>query len=595
VALNDPFYDFFPTLPEDRDVWDKLDALVGPFDPDGEGAFGLRRARERDEGDLYVTDAKEAFSQAGLRRLLIPERDGGLLKKPLEEQWSAFFASRDLSCAVTFNVVSLILKPIEYGGTPEQRKHYFDRVLDGVHPAYCLTELDHGSDILSNKTRATRVIVDREGRRTPCAPDDERFTHYVLTGEKRLINTGDESDFKCVVARTGESHESGGPEVGTLSFFVVENTMPGVVQYPRYRTHGICGVNLSGFRMDDVLVPRGNLLGAEGDGFRLARRAFEVHRGTICSMAAGQLLLGFRLACRWARGRKLYGAPILQLQPVRDALLRAYVELELIFALAQKTAYVTQFAPLSARDLTCQAKMYGPLAAFQSIIDLGWVIGARGYLRENPFELLVRDSRILAIFDGTLHVQEGQVIVSVSRPRRTEDAIRDPIGVIRNYRTLCEPSRDFYRSDRGDWPLGRSEEIAALQHVLPELRLEPLVSGRKIVERIVKQKVELKGERSPLAHLIGRMTSTAALAERIAFETSVNHPVPAARRAALHIASAEVGLAALALASTIDPENQQSLVDPDEEIAIRRGAVACRQSEARAIIEEFLGRFDAPD
>ncbi len=593
---TDPFLDFFPTHERHADAVARLLALLGPLDPDGDGPFGGRRARERDERDEFVADAVDAFRRAGLFEVVVPPADGGLADLPLIYQAGGLLSSRDLSVAIALGVVALATFPLRLAGTRDQRAHWFGRVRAGDLAAVGFSEWAHGSDLAANATTARRVSD------APDAP-------YRLDGEKSLINNGTEAAFALVIARTGERVPETDPDArrlnaATQSFFVIDLRSDGVRPVPRFKTHGVRGADISGFRLDGVLVPPDRRVGSEGQGFRIGRRTLEISRGGVSGFAAGQAVLALRLGCRHARERRLYGGPIVALEPVIAALVRAYVEVEVMSALALKTAHVGMYAPLSSRDLTCCAKLHVPDAAFRTIADLGLVLGARGYLRDRPFERLVRDARLLPIFDGTAHIQEGEVVAAAARPAPPGAAVaaRDPIASIRAYRTAWRPDADLLRADKLDWPLGRAVEVAALHAACPDLGLAPLAAGRRVLERLLERALAgapvtaLDGtDRGRLASLAARTSAVAALGERAAFDLAGGGAgaVPEARRAALRRAAAGAGLEALALAAALAPEAADSIVDPEDRRSVLAGAADARAPAVEGPLRAAVRAFDA--
>jgi len=347
-------------------------------------------------------------------------------------------AARNGSLAITLGVNALALLPVYVGGSPAQRAEVFARVRAGAFSSLLLTELDHGSNLLRNAARAEPGRLEADGRFAPLAPGEEEAaaTAYRLRGEKDMINGGREHELLFALLRTRE------PAPGRPSPFAARSEhgffwlprQEGVVGLPRWRTLPAQAADISGVRFDGVVVPAAQRLGADGEGFLLAKRTLLISRGGIAALAAGLLAQARGRALRYARRRDVYGAPILELDAIADHLVRMDALERAVAAASLRAVAFANAWGAGAAHYTGVAKVMGCALAEEGVDEGRRLVGGRALVRELPYERIVRDVLLYGVFDGTSHVMLDELQARLGQEVRRWT--RDPTGGGRD--TLAE-------------------------------------------------------------------------------------------------------------------------------------------------------------
>ncbi len=344
------------------------------------------RAADIDRTAEFPWDVKELLAAHDVFAVHFPERFGGLGGDLLTaclaiEQVSRACATSGLILAVQ----GLGALPLLLAGTPEQQERWIPDLAAGRKlVAFAITEAEAGSDAAAIRTRAVR-------------DGDE----YVISGSKRFISQGSVADLVMVVAATGGDEE----RHRRLSCFAVETDRPGFRVSRVEHKMGIRGSPTAELVFDDVRVPAACLVGAEGDGFKIAMRTFDRSRPGIAAQAVGIAQGALEAATRYARERRQFGRPIAEFQMVsamladmdaatesaRQLLYAACVEIE---AGARDSARWASLAKLVAGD-----------AAMKVTTDAVQVLGGYGYVDEYPVERMMRDAKITQIYEGTQQIQ----------------------------------------------------------------------------------------------------------------------------------------------------------------------------------------------
>ncbi len=350
------------------------------------------RAKELDETCEYPHDYFEAFKQAGLLGMALPEEMGGTgngilpLCLAIEE-----VAKYECGAGLMLVLSGLPTRPIMFGGTPEQQQQWLPAAANGdLKGAFCLTEPDAGSDAASLKTRAVRDGDD-----------------YVLNGNKVYISGGTVADFLTVFARTGGEGAKG------ISAFVVDAKSPGVVIDRTDDKMGVRSVPTAHFSFQDVRVPASNLLGGEeGKGFNHAMLTLNSLRPTVGARGIGLAEGCISYALDWARERKVFGDAVIDLQAIQFMFAEMAIQVEAARNLVYKAAWLVdqgKFGRENAHHLSI-AKAYATEMANKVAFDSLQVLGAQGYMKDHPLERHYRDARQLMIVEGTSQVQ--RVVIS---------------------------------------------------------------------------------------------------------------------------------------------------------------------------------------
>jgi len=352
------------------------------------------RAKEVDETGEYPHDFFDAFRDAGLLGMAIPEAMGGTgngilpLCLAIEE-----VAKYECGAGLMLVLTGLPNRPIVFGGNAEQQQ----RVLPGASSgetkgAFCLTEPDHGSDAANLETRAVRDGDD-----------------YVLNGNKVYISGGTVADYLTVFARTG------GPGAKGISAFVVDAHAPGVNIDRTDDKMGVRSVPTAHFSFQDVRVPAENLLGlAEGNGFNHAMLTLNSLRPTVGARGVGLAEGAAAYALDWARDRKAFGSTVIDFEAIQFMFADMAIEIEAARNLVYKAAWLVdqgKYTREYAHNLSI-AKAYATEMANRVAFNALQVLGAQGYMKDHPLERHYRDARQLMIVEGTSQVQ--RVVISRS-------------------------------------------------------------------------------------------------------------------------------------------------------------------------------------
>jgi alkylation response protein AidB-like acyl-CoA dehydrogenase len=270
------------------------------------------------------------------------------------------------------------------GGPEELRRRYLPPVAAGdAMFSYCLTEPEAGSDAASMRTHAER---SGDG--------------YLLDGAKRWITNAGVSDYYTVFAVT----DAGAGNKG-ISAFVVEKSDPGVGFGALERKLGIKGSPTREVYFDHVRLPRDRLIGAEGEGFRLAMRTLDHTRVTIAAQAVGIGQGALDVARSYVRERRQFGRPVADFQGIQFMLADMGMRLE---AARQLTYAAAARSERGAHDLSyfgAMAKCVASDAAMQITTDAVQLLGGYGYSADYPVERMMRDAKITQIYEGTNQVQ----------------------------------------------------------------------------------------------------------------------------------------------------------------------------------------------
>jgi alkylation response protein AidB-like acyl-CoA dehydrogenase len=357
------------------------------------------RAAEIDESHEFPWDIVELYREHGLFGLLFGEEYGGLGTGTL----LALIAIEEISkvCATS----GLILAVQELGalglklaGTDEQKQRYLPKLASGEWlAAYALTESGSGSD-----SAAMRTTARREG-------------DYVLNGSKRFITNAAVAHLYTVFAKTD-------PEAGHsgISAFVVEADTPGFEVARLEPKLGISGSTTGELTFDDARVPAENLLGEEGEGFRIAMRILDRSRPGIGAQGLGLAQGATDYALEYARSRETMGKPIAEHQLIAAKLADMETACEaargLLYAFGQMAD-----AGLDGAELTkasAQAKLFCSDTAMWVTTEAVQILGGYGYIREYPVERMMRDAKITQIYEGTNEIQRLVIAREMLRENR---------------------------------------------------------------------------------------------------------------------------------------------------------------------------------
>jgi alkylation response protein AidB-like acyl-CoA dehydrogenase len=345
------------------------------------------RAAEIDESHEFPWDVVELYREAGIFGLFFEERHGGtgtgtLLSLVAIEEISKVCATSGLLLAVQ-ELGSLGLK---LAGSAEQQERYLPKLASGEWlAAYALTEADSGSD-----SAAMRSTARREG--------DE----YVLSGSKRFITNAGVASLYTVFAKT----DPGGGHAG-ISAFVVEAETPGFEVARLEPKLGISGSTTGELVFEDCRISAANLLGAEGEGFRIAMRILDRSRPGVAAQGLGIAQGATDYALEYARTRETMGKPIASHQLIAGKLADMETACEAARGLLYRFGAMVD-AGVPDAELTkasAMAKLFCTDTAMWVATEAVQILGGYGYIKEYPVERMMRDAKITQIYEGTNEIQ----------------------------------------------------------------------------------------------------------------------------------------------------------------------------------------------
>ncbi|MCK0532861.1 acyl-CoA dehydrogenase family protein [Sphingobium agri] len=340
-------------------------------------------AAEWDEKHIFPRDTIRAAAELGFGGIYVSEESGGIglgrLESALIMEAMAYGCPSTSAFISIHNMAAWMID--RFGAQPVKDKYLPSMVPMDRMGSYCLTEAGSGSDAAALKTRAVKDGSD-----------------YLVTGSKQFISGGGENDIYVTMVRTGEDGPKG------ISCLVIEKDMPGVGFGAQERKLGWHSQPTAQVNFDNVRVPAENLVGAEGEGFRIAMMGLDGGRLNIgaCSLGGAQRCLDEAIA--YTKDRKQFGQAIADFQNTQFTLADMETELQAARALLYMAAVkVTENAP----DKTRFAAMAKRLAtdAGSAIADRALQLhGGYGYLMDYPVERFWRDLRVHSILEGTNQV-----------------------------------------------------------------------------------------------------------------------------------------------------------------------------------------------
>ncbi|HEV2590308.1 MAG TPA: acyl-CoA dehydrogenase family protein [Gaiellaceae bacterium] len=344
------------------------------------------RAAEIDKSAEFPWDVVELFRENELFGIMYDEEHGGIGASALMtlvtiEELSKVCATSGLIVAVQ----ELGSLGIKLAGNADQKQQYLPKLASGEWlAAYALTEPGSGSD-----SAAMRTTARREG--------DE----YVLNGGKRFITNAGVAGVYVVFAKT----DAGAGHSG-ISAFIVEAEYPGFEVGRIEPKMGIKGSTTGEIFFNDCRVPAANLLGAEGEGFRIAMRILDRSRPGIGAQGLGLAQGATDYAVEYARSRETMGRPIAQHQLIAGMLADMETKCEAARGLLYKVgAMIDADESEGLTKLSAMAKLYCTDVAMDVTTDAVQVLGGYGYIQEYPVERMMRDGKITQIYEGTNQIQ----------------------------------------------------------------------------------------------------------------------------------------------------------------------------------------------
>ncbi|MHB1419956.1 MAG: acyl-CoA dehydrogenase [Bacillota bacterium] len=342
-------------------------------------------AAERDEKEEFDRSLFEKLGELGLTGIPFPEEYGGAGTDYLSYAITVEELSRVCaSTGVTLSAhISLCSWPIYKFGSKEQKEKYLVPLAEGSKlGAFGLTEAGAGSD--AGSTRTTAVL---DG-------DD-----YIINGSKIFITNAGDAEIYVVMASTDKSKSHRG-----ISSFIVEKGTPGFSFGRKEKKMGIRSSSTMELVFDNCRIPRENLLGEEGQGFKIALSTLDGGRIGIASQALGIAQGALEAAVVYAKEREQFGQPISNFQAIQFMFADMSTQIEAARLLVYRAAYLESNSLPYGKE-AAMAKLFASETAMAVTTKAVQIFGGYGYTREYPVERMMRDAKITEIYEGTSEIQ----------------------------------------------------------------------------------------------------------------------------------------------------------------------------------------------
>jgi acyl-CoA dehydrogenase len=356
-------------------------------------------AWDLDRDSIFPREIVEKAWEVGLMNSHIPEQYGGpgldyLTGCLIEEElgWGCSGIGTSLMCN------GLAAAPVAIGGSEEIKKEYLGMLTEEPKLAsFCLTEPDAGSDVSGMRTTAVR-----------------KGDKYVINGTKCFITNGSHASWYTVYAKTDKEAGHRG-----ISAFVVPRDA-GVVVDKKEDKLGQRASDTAMISFNDVEVPTRNLIGEENKGFKLAMMTLDRTRPGVSAVAVGIAQAAFEYARDYAKERVQFGVPIAMHQAIQFMIADMATKVEAARLLTWKSAALLDRGERNTLA-SSHAKRFAADAAMEVTVDAVQVYGGYGFIKEYPVEKLMRDAKIMQLYEGTSQIQRLVIAREVLMPRRVEE------------------------------------------------------------------------------------------------------------------------------------------------------------------------------
>jgi acyl-CoA dehydrogenase len=356
-------------------------------------------AWEYDKEGTWPEDVLRKAWELGLMNSHIPEEyggpgasyfDGTIIEEELG--WGCSGIGTSIACN------GLATAPISLGGSEETKKEFLGRLTEEFGLAsFCLTEPDAGSDVSGMRTTAVK-----------------QGDKYVINGSKCFITNGGYADFYTVYAKTDKDAGHRG-----ISAFVVPRDDTVTVDKKEDKM-GQRASNTATITFNETEIPAENLLGEENHGFKLAMMTLDRTRPGVAAMAVGIARAAFEFATEYSKERVQFGVPIAMHQAIQFMIADMATDVEAARLLVWKSA--VELDQGKRNTLTSShAKRFAADAAMKVATDAVQVYGGYGFIKEYPVEKLMRDAKIMQLYEGTSQIQRLVIARETLLPRRIEE------------------------------------------------------------------------------------------------------------------------------------------------------------------------------
>ncbi len=350
-------------------------------------------AAELDEKEEYPHDILKKMAKLGLLGILIPTEYGGAGLDTIS--YAIVIEEISKKCASTGVITSvhnsLVSDPIMKYGTEEQKKKYLPLLAKGEHiGAFSGTEANAGTDLGAMETTA---VLDGD--------------HYVINGSKMFITSGSEAGIHIVFAVTDKPAGYKG-----ISAFIVESDTEGFEVGSIFEKMGIHASLTSELIFEDMRVPKENLLGEEGQGFKIALGTLDGGRIGIAAQAVGIAQRALEESIEYSQQRQQFGRPISKFQAIQWKIADMAISVEASRLLLHKAAFAKDQGGRFSKE-AAMAKLFASEAAVKAALEGVQIHGGYGYTKEYTIERLFRDAKITEIYEGTSEAQRMVIAKSL--------------------------------------------------------------------------------------------------------------------------------------------------------------------------------------
>ena len=349
------------------------------------------KAREIDKSHRFPKENFQLLANLGMTGLTIPEKYGGagldcISYAILIEEIARVCVTTSVILAVHLSLCSVPI--VKFGSDVLKEKYLRKLALGEILGAYCLSEPGSGSDAANILTRAY-----------------DKGEHFILNGTKAWITNGSEADIYVVFAQIDPGLKHKG-----ITAFIVEKNMPGISFGKLEDKLGIRASSTCQVILDNVKVPKENLLGNVGDGFKIAMMTLDRGRIGIACQALGIAQASFDLASSYAKVREAFGQKIINFQAIRFMLVEIATEIEAGRLLTYQAAnmydvWACHGVPLPFTRQSAEAKLFCSELANYAASKAVQILGGYGYTTEYDAERYFRDAKITEIYEGTSEIQ----------------------------------------------------------------------------------------------------------------------------------------------------------------------------------------------
>lgn len=342
-------------------------------------------AAQMDEDNQALPGLMEKAADMGLLNVVVPEEFGGTGLDSVTV--AAIYEELGKGCggvATSMAANSLASLPVLIAGNDEQKEMFFSVVNEGKLAAFALTEPGAGSDAGGVSTTAVK---------------DKEAGTYTLNGTKAFITNGGTAEIYVIFANT---RKTGG--IRGLTAFIVPKGTPGLSVGKKENKMGIRPSNTTELILQDVVIPEANRIGREGEGFRIAMNTLDAARPFVGAVSVGIAQAALDCAVKYAKERRQFGQPIASFQMVQSMIADMAMKVEASRLLVYKACAMRDQGVDFAKE-AAMAKCFAADTAMEVTTNAVQIMGGYGYSREYPVEKMMRDAKIMQIYEGTNQIQ----------------------------------------------------------------------------------------------------------------------------------------------------------------------------------------------